>query len=485
MTQTQNGAVTFNSSTSKVLDLFSLGGALRNRSDSDVVNLFQNAFDEDRLLTLKCLFYLRDIRGGQGERKVFRTCLKWLADNHPEVLAANIDNIPLYGRYDDILSVMGTSCEEAVLVVLHDQLMNDLHTPVHSDVSLLAKWMPSINTSSESSRKMAKKIAKKFGWNPKKYRKTLSTIRARINIVESQMCANEWESINFSHVPSKASMLYKKAFRKHDSKRYEDWQTAVSNGTAKINSATLFPYDLVRQAWEYMGDPANRTPEEKSAIKTLDLQWKNLPDYLKNNPHNGLVVADVSGSMHGLPIQVSISLAMYFAERNVGAFKDYFMTFSGTPSLQKISGNTIADKVLNLSQADWQQNTNLQAVFDLILSSAVKDSVPVEEMPSVIYIVSDMEFDVACDDNSATNFQEIKRKYSAAGYVMPKICFWNVNAMSDQSAVTKNQEGVMLVSGASPSIFKSVMEGASKTPYEFMLEILNDHRYDSVSTTTP
>jgi len=480
MTQTANGAITFNSTTSKVLDLFSRGGALRTRSESEVTSLFSAAYNEDKLLALKCLFYLRDIRGGQGERKVFRTCLKWLVENDAETFVANFDNVALFGRYDDVLHLLDTPAEKAVSILLHEQLVNDTHTPVSDSISLLAKWMPSSNTSSINTRRLAKKLMKNFGWNPKKYRKTLSALRARINIVEANMCANNWEDIEFSSVPSRASMIYRKAFRKHDTKRYEEWQTKVASGTAKINAATLFPYDLVRESEKFDSDPSNRTPEEKSSIKTLDLQWKNLPDYLKKNPHNGLVVADVSGSMNGLPMQVSISMAMYFAERNVGSFKDYFITFSGQPTLQKVVGKTIVDKVQNLSRADWEQNTNLQAVFELILNAATKDSVPASEMPSMIYIVSDMEFDTACEDNSSTNFQAIEKKYKTAGYERPNICFWNVSSTSDQSPVTKDQRGTTLVSGCSPSTFQHVMEGSTMTPYEFMLGVLNVERYETV-----
>lgn len=478
LTLTENGAVTFDSTTSKVLDLFSRGAALRTRSDSEVSSLFAEAYLENRVLALKCLFYIRDIRGGQGERKVFRICLKWLAENDFPTVYNNFENIGNYGRYDDILCLLDGSHEFEVAEFIKKVLAADIAAvSVGRPISLLAKWLPSVNTSSPETRRLAKKLIRHIGCSDKEYRKTLSQLRAAINIVESKMCAKDWDSIDFSKVPSRATMLYKKAFRRHNEDRYDSWLESVEKGEAKINSSTLFPYDLVREAMNLSGYNADEASQ--SAIKTLDLQWKNLPNYLEKNPHNGLVVADVSGSMNGLPIQVSISLAMYFAERNVGAFKDYFITFSGKPTLQKVVGNNIVEKVTNLNDAEWEMNTNIQAVFDLILNAAKRENVPAKDMPSVIYIISDMEFDDCCE-GSRTNFEAIERKYAESGYTRPNICFWNVDSRNDQSPVTKSQNGTMLVSGCSPSIFKSVTEGANVTPYDFMLEVLNAERYNKV-----
>jgi len=477
-TLTENSAVTFTSTTSKVLDLFSRGAALRTRTDAEVVSLFSDAYYENKLLALKCLFYIRDVRGGQGERKTFRTCLKWLSTVDFPAVLANIDNIANYGRYDDILCLLDTH-EVEIAEYLRKTLAADVLLAMSGkSTSLLAKWMPSVNTSSAETRMQAKKLVRLFGCSDKEYRKTLSQLRAAINIVESKMCAKDWDSIEFSKVPSRASMIYKKAFRRHGESRYDAWLQAVEKGEAKINASTLFPYDLVREAMKYYGGWKVEA-DVQSAIKTIDLQWKNLPNYLEKNPHNGLVVADVSGSMSGLPIQVSISLAIYFAERNIGTFKDCFITFSGNPTLQKIEGSNIVEKVENLNSAEWEMNTNLQAVFDLILRAAKKDKVPAKDMPETIFIISDMEFDSACG-GTQTNFEAIEKKYAESGYKIPTICFWNVDSRNDQSPVTKNQQGVTLVSGCSPSIFKSVMSGETITPYDFMLEVLNSNRYNKV-----
>jgi hypothetical protein len=280
------------------------------------------------------------------------------------------------------------------------------------------------------------------------------------------MSNREWGKIKYDGITSKASMLYKEAFKKHDEKRYNEYLKDVAEGKKTINTKTLFPYEIVRQA-------------KKENSKTLDLLWKNLPDYTGKN-EKALVVADVSGSMEGLPINISVSLAMYFAERNTGIFKNKFITFSEQPELQEITGDSLNQKIRNLENSHWNMNTNVQAVFDLVLNTAKNNKVSNDEMPKAIYIISDMEFDQASSDNTKTNFQKIKEKYADAGYEMPILVFWNVDSRQNNVPVTQNEKGVMLVSGASPTTFKIVLE--RKDPYEFMLSVLNSKRYDLIDT---
>lgn len=465
-TLTENGALTWKSTDSKVLDLFSMGGALRTRTPKEIEDKISKALAEDKLLTIKCLFYLRDIRGGQGERRTFREAIKILSNYHPEDTAKLLKLIPEYGRWDDLFYLDNIEIDGIILNQIKEDLSSE--TP-----SLLAKWMPSENASSKKTKELARKVRKYLGYSSKDYRKMLTILREKINILETQMSSNNWDKIEYSKITSKASMLYKKAFYRHDESGYGEYLSRVEEGKETINASTLFPYEIVRQA-------------RKENSKTLDLLWKNLPDYTRNN-EAAIVVADVSGSMVGTPMDVSVSLAMYFAEKNKGIFHNKFITFSERPELQEISGSNLNQKIRNLENAHWDMNTNIQAVFDLLLNTAVKNSAPESEMPKTIYIISDMEFDRAnsSGDNwysdrttNNTNFEVIKEKYSKAGYEMPNIVFWNVDSRQDNVPVEQNEKGVALVSGCSPTIFKMAVKRA--TPHEFMVEALNSERYKKI-----
>jgi hypothetical protein len=450
-TLTENGALTYKSSNSKVLDLFSMGGALRKRDVTEIEKFISQALAEDFSLGTKCLFYLRDCRGGQGERRTFREGLKILSNHYPTETAKLLKLIAYYGRYDDLFYLDNVDISEY------------LKEEMKKDDSLIWKWMPSENAGTKS-KELAKKVRKYLGLSSKSYRKLLSSKRKALKLVETDMSSDKWNTINYERVPAKASMIYKKAFKRHSKEKYEAYLKAVEKGEKKINAKTLFPYEIVRDA-------------EKQNDKTLDLLWKNLPDYTNGN-EKGLVVADVSGSMQGLPMHISVSLALYFAERNKGIFKDKFITFSGKPELQEVKGNTLNQKILNLEKAHWEMNTNLQAVFDLILDTAVKHSLKETDMPGTIYIVSDMEFDAATSSNKKTNFKIIKQKYSEAGYQMPQLVFWQVDSRQNNVPVKEDEQGVILVSGSSPSTFKMVMQ--KTTPYKFMLSVLNSERYKKI-----
>jgi len=279
------------------------------------------------------------------------------------------------------------------------------------------------------------------------------------------MSYNEWSGIDYEKVPSRASMIYAKAFRKHDEDRYNKYIEDVKSGEKEIKTGTLYPYDIVNKILTENGDD------------TYNVMWDNLPNYI-DGEENSIVVADTSGSMSGIPISVSVSLAIYFAERIKGKFANHFITFSSRPKLQKIVGQNITEKVRYLYKAEWEMNTDLQAVFNLILSTAINNSIPQSEMINKIYIISDMEFD--CCHPQRTNFEVIKEKYRAAGYEMPILVFWNVSSRNDQSPVTIDDRGVYLVSGCSPVIFKSLMKNKSVSAYDLMLEVLNGERYNRV-----
>lgn len=464
-TLTENGALTWKSTDSKVLDLFSMGGALRTRTPKEIEDKLSKALAEDKLLTIKCLFYLRDIRGGQGERRTFREALKILSNYHPEDTTKLLKLIPEFGRWDDLFYLDNIEIDG----IIKDQLNKDIESEAPS---LLAKWMPSENASSEKTKALARKLRKYLGYSSKNYRKIITSLRTKINLIETKMSSNNWNDIEYSKIPSKASMVYRKAFYKHDEFGYKEYLNRVEEGQEKINTSTLFPYEIIRQA-------------RRENSKTLDLLWKNLPDYTRDN-EKAIVVADVSASMSGTPMDVAVSLAMYFAERNKGLFHNKFITFSEKPELQEISGTNLNQKIRNLENAHWDMNTNIQAVFDLLLNTAVKNSAPEDEMPKTIYIISDMEFDRASHSGNYyaevkpdnTNFDEIKRKYSEVGYEMPNLVFWNVSSRQDNVPVEQNEKGVALVSGCSPTIFKMAIKRT--TPHEFMVEVLNSERYKKI-----
>ena len=468
LTQTENGAATNQSTLDNVLDFFYYAPA--KRGQPEIEDMFFKALSEDTIMATKAMFYLRDPRGGQGERDSFRRCLKILSHERPTVFAAVVKLVSEYGRWDDILEFVDNATVQTLVM---NQLVEDnLNLDNGKSVSLLAKWMPSINTSSKKTVALGHKWHKALKhYSEKQYRQMLSRLRKQIDIVEAKMSANKWSEVNYSAVPSKASLLYKDAFLTHDMDRYQQFVAKAVKGEVKINSAVLFPYDIVHQY--QMG--------QKDYDGTLEALWNQLPNYAETTK-NALVVADVSGSMYGKPLEVCLSLAVYIAERNSGCFKNQFITFSETPTLQKLVGQTLREKLINLSNADWGMSTSLESVFDLVLNAAIKHKVPQSELPDSIFIVSDMEFNACMNDSSITNFVSAQQKFEAAGYTLPKIIFWNVASGGMQAPVTKDEKGVYLVSGCSPSIFKKAVHAIATSPLELMIEVLSDPRYEAVES---
>jgi len=459
-TTTENGAVTLKSTLKSTVDFFGLGASLRNSAEDTAIQLFSKAFAEDPLVAVKTLFYIRDVRGGQGERKTFRTCFAWIAKEYPEVAVKNIENVLEFGRWDDLYCTRGTSVWNFVLSLIHTVWFSD-------KTNLMFKWLPSENASSKTTKQIASEIRSHLKISSRTYRKKLSAKREELDVVERKMCSQNWDKINYKGVPSKAALNYKDAFEKHDQTRYSQFIADVKSGKTTINAGTLYPYDIIEKC--FASDNSS----------TLDVLWDALPNYA-DDASNGIVVADVSGSMSGRPMAVSISLAMYISERNNGAFKNRFITFSDEPTLQKVVGNNIREKVFNLQRADWGMSTNLESVFNLILDTAKEHNIPASELPIKIYIVSDMEFNTACHHPNDTLFQNIKKKYEQANYKCPDLVFWNVNARNIQSPIKHDERGTCLVSGCSPSILKSLLSGNIVSAEQVMLDTINVKRYEPV-----
>ncbi len=466
---TENGQMAYNTTNSNLLDLFGTIGALRTRDKAEIEDKFAKAFAEDALLATKMLFYAGDIRGlGLGERRTFRICLKWLAMNYPNIVRKNIMAIPMFNRWDSIFELVGTPCEEDMWIVIVKQLQRDaLQALAGESCSLLAKWMPSENASSKVTKALALKAIKAFGTTPREYRKILSSLRGYIDITEAKMSQNEWNSINYEAVPSVAMKNYQKAFARRDALRYQEYIASVNKGEKKINSSTLYPYDLVEQYMGY-GDGGPAT----------EAQWKTLPNYVSGE-NNVLIMADVSGSMHGRPMATSVGLAIYFAKHNQGAYHNLYMTFTDQPRFVSIKeGATLRENVRFVERAGVGYNTNLEAAFNEILKMAVQNSLRNEELPKALLIVSDMEIDNVVSREGLDFVETMKRRFAQYGYKMPKLILFNVESRNDTFLTLAPD--VIQVSGQSTNTFKSILSGINHTAYELMLKILNDEFYSCI-----
>ena len=484
-TVTENGAATHITTESDCLDLFATIGALRRESDSEIEARFIRAFTENRDIAMKLLFFARDIRGGLGERRVFKVILNWLAKNEPSTVRKNLTYVAEYGRYDDLLCLMDTPCEKDMLDVIKVQFEADNAALNNGgEVSLLAKWMPSVNASSSETVLCAKKIARHFGMNDADYRKALVSLRAHIRIIENNLREKDY-SFDYSKQPSKAMYKYRKAFMRNDAERYNDFIGKVSSGEVRLHADTLAPYELVEP---YIND--TYTASSRSFMRQISEQeknllnatWASLPDF--GSEENAIAVIDTSGSMYWdakpMPAAVALSLGLYFAEHNTGLYKNHFIEFSARPQLIEIKGDTFADRLRYVASFNEVANTNLEAVFDLILNSAVENNVSASELPAKLIIISDMEFDRCVSNARSTNFKNAKAKFEAHGYNLPDIVFWNVASRNRQQPITKNERGVALVSGCTPRLFEMVASG-TMNPYSFMLEVVESERYAKIA----
>lgn len=471
-TYTENGQKALNTTSDSCLDLFGSIGSLRSRNDSEVERLFAEAYKEDKLLATKILFYARDIREGCGERKTFRTILKYLANYHPEAIIPNLDLIGVYGRYDDLYCLIDTPVENEMWDAMKKQFEEDIENLKHGNaVSLLAKWIKTPDASSKKTRALGIQTALKLGYSVYKFKRLLRILRQHIDIVERHMSAGEWDQIKYSEVPSRAMTIYRKAFAKHDPERYSEFVNKALTGEEKINSSTLYPYDIVEKIL-YKNEDS----------RTLEAQWRQLPNYVEEGT-NAIVMADVSGSMYGRPMATSIGLAIYFAERNKGAYHNLFMTFSERPDICTVKGDTLNQKISFLHRANWEMNTNLEAGFRKVLDIAIDNHVAPEDMVKSIIVVSDMEIDRAVYGSSRNwlFYDQMKQMYTDHGYEIPNLVFWNVDSRNDVFHADANRKGVQLCSGQSITTFKQLMGCIGMTPVEMMLKVINSERYEAIT----
>ena len=487
---TENGQPALNTTFNACLDLFATIGGMRTRTAPEICAKFAEAYKEYPLLATKIVFYARDIRGvGLGERRTPRILFEYMAKYHPEALRPNIWLIPEYGRWDDVYALVGTPLESQMWAEMATQYRQDLKAMEKGEpVSLLAKWIYTPARRNKEKAEIGKICCKEWDISETELNQNISKLRSYLKIVEKQMSRNEWGEIDYSAVPSRASMIYRNAFVRHDKDRYEDYIDRAVNGEAKINSSALFPYDIVEKVWKngsyWLGK------RKFFEDKTLEAQWRQLPNYVEPGT-NAMVVADTSGSMDGRPMYSALGLAIYFAERNTGAFHNLWMSFSNSSNIHELKGETLAQKLSSIDMNDWSGSTNCEAAFDKILQIGIRNHVAPEDMPKSIIIISDMEFDSCNCDNSTksdlyyfyggnsrwTFYDEMKRKYAAAGYEICNIVFWNVNARHDTFHTDAEHEGVQLVSGQSTATFKNLVGSIGKTPVELMLDVINSERY--------
>ena len=467
---TENGMATNSTSSNSCVDLFFQIGAMRGQDKQRLINSFVKAWSENPLTAMRLLFWARDIRGGSGERQIFRDLVRYLADKHTDSLAKNLYLFSEYGRWDDLLVLIGTKLETKAL--------DTIKAGLEAKNGLCAKWMPRPNVSNRESKRQAKVLAKHLKLNIGNYRKLIVGLS---KTVEQLMCAKNWNAIDYSKLPSKAMSDYMKAFSKNDLARFQVYLESVKKGETKINAGALFPYNIINNLRNGSKDGA-------------DVQWNALPNFLVDNTERFIPIVDVSNSMTWAaisgsiyPIDVAVSLGLYISERNVGPFKDAFITFSTTPELNVLKGS-LSERYNQMLHSNFHGSTNIQAVFELILHKAKQGKVPSSEMPTMVLIMSDMEFDGGTSTGynrgrttNQTAQELIEDMYAAAGYEVPKVVYWNLQARNDNNPVKFDKSGTALISGFNPALLKNLLAGKDLSPVNMMNQVVNSERYAAVT----
>ncbi|MCR4711548.1 MAG: DUF2828 family protein, partial [Clostridia bacterium] len=409
------------------------------------------------------------------ERQTFRTILRFMAEYHPEALRPNLDLVGVYGRYDDLYCLIGTPMEDGMWAAMKKQFEEDRQNlQAGNAVSLLAKWIKTADASSANTRKLGVLTARRLGYSVYECNPLVRAMRKHIGVVETLMSGGRWDEIRYPAVPSRAMMIYRNAFMRHDADRYNEFIRKAVHGGETIHSATLFPYDIVEKVMDISWNQVRITEDE-----TLEAQWRQLPEYVEAGT-NALVIADTSGSMTGRPMATSVGLAVYFAERNTGAYHNLFMSFSGTSRIQMLRGETLAQKIRSINMNDWENNTNLEAAFQHVLEIAVWKHVAPEDMPKSLIVISDMEIDY-CGGRDWTFYDKMAQRFAEHGYRIPNVIFWNVASRHDVFHADGNRTGVQLVSGQSAAVFRQVMQCVGLNPVEAMEKIINSERYAPIA----
>jgi len=484
---TENWALGYRTTGKNLLDLNYKVASLRRENESEIAALFTLAFFENKLLALKWLFFASDVREGLGERRLFRIIIKDLAFNNTEYISNLIQYIPEYSRWDNLLEMLDTPLENKAIEIIKKQLAADrANANDDKSISLLAKWLPSVTTSSKDTVKKARKLCALLNMSEKDYRRTLSIMRKHIDVVEVKMSARKWDKINYEGVPSRANLIYKNAFLRNDEERRRKYLEKLEKGEVKINAGVLYPHDIYHA---YIAEAQYGKLKLKPYDAALENMWKSLPNLVQGNGKT-IVVADGSGSMLSTigktnvsALTVANALAIYFAEKLSGEFKDKYITFSQKPQLVDFTNcKNLKEKIELAYRYSEVANTNIEAVFDLILTTAIRAGMKQTDIPQNILILSDMEFDMATSGSSIINkklFEDINARYNRVGYKLPRLVFWNLNSRTGTIPVIENDLGVALVSGFSVNIVKMVLSG-ELDPYKCLVEQLMSERYNRI-----
>lgn len=489
---TENGAPARTTTGDNLIDLFAVIGAMRERDESDIISMWESAYRENPELAVRIIFYAGDIRGiGLGERRTFRILIKHLANTHPFVMRKNIVNIPYYNRWDSLYELVATPCEPDMWTIVRMQWLEDFGNMKHNKpISLMAKWLASVNASSKKTCMLGRKTARELHLSESLYRRALSQLRAYLKVVEKSMSAQEWATIEYSAVPSYAMKNYSKAFARHDGDRFSNYKESleqkIADGTISqkdIKSATLFPYDLVRKYIDNDSEFWFRGSYIGRYDTITEAQWKALPDYLDEEA-NVVVMADVSGSMYSpnyQPISASLGLALYFAQHNKGIYHNKYMTFTDRPSFLTINENaSLRDQLAQAWSAGVGYSTNLERAFMYILDTAIENNVKPEDMPKALVVVSDMEIDPFFRGYQLDFLEEMTHRFRNAGYAMPKIVLYNVEARANTFHAKSSNPNVVFASGYGASTFATVIKGITMSAYEAMETTLRNEWYDKV-----
>ena len=486
-TRTLNGAVTHGSTGDACLDLFAMAGGMRYRKVADIIRMFELAYIENRELAMKLLFHIRDIREGMGERKMFRTLLRHVAFRWPESARKNVRLIAEYGRWDDLLCLYRTPAQKQMVEVIRTQLDQDILAAdrreagdVETSISLLAKWLPSPNTSSHKTQKLGKWMAKQLGMEEREYRKLLARLRAHSCVTERYLTRKSLGKIDYEAVPAGAMLKYRGAFARNDAEGFSGYLEDVRSAEKIMHADTLFPYEIIRPILKNYSSWNGFGQQETAGMDVLETLWDSLS--MEVAQENAIAVVDTSGSMYCCdrrPITMAVALGLYFAERCKGVFHNHMITFETKPHLIKIHGRNLAEKLNYMLCQNWAGSTNLEAVFDLILDTAVRTHARQEEMPSAVYIISDMEFNIAFRDPHKTVYDNARERFAQHGYELPAVIFQNVNSWQMNAPVRANTRGAALCSGAGTASFKHQFDG-NVTPMNHMLRVLMSDRYKEV-----
>lgn len=464
-TFTENGMLTHSTSSNSCLDFFFVAGALRKEKDENrIYSYFIEAYKENPLTAMKILFWARDIRGGAGERRLFRVILSNIPVSNKKLIQdvlLNLEHVPEYGRWDDLVYIMFNS----KVIEIKTKILSLIKEALINKNGLCAKWMPRKGYE-------AKVIREYLKLSPKEYRKLIVSLT---DVVEQKMCKKEWNKIEFKKVPSLAISRYNKCFYKNTLERYKEYVESLVNNTTKINVGAIYPYDILKS----LNQSNSATTDE-----ICQQQWINLPNYMENSTNfKVLPLIDVSGSMSvsvsgsTTAMDIAVSLGLYLSERNDSDFKNYFITFSSVPELVKIKGDTLKSKFSSIIRSNWDMTTDLLSAFNLILNKAVKDKVKPEDMPTHLLILSDMEFNSAMKNRNA--IESIRKLYKKYGYEIPNVVFWNLNSRHSNFPIKYDENNVALISGFSPSIVKSVLSG-NINPIDSVMVTVNSDRYNLI-----